>query len=268
MTIVEEALKQARGVTIHPTAVVESGAYLGEGVIVGPYAVIEAGTEIGDDCRIAAHAVIKRYTRLGRSNQVAEHAVLGGEPQDSKFQSIPSYVEIGDGNRIREGVTVHRSNHEAGITRIGNECFLMAYSHVAHDCAIGNQVVLANGALLGGHVEIGNRAFISGNVTIHQFCRVGRMAMVAASTRVNLDCLPFAITDGNPGRMRGLNLVGLRRGGVPESEIAALKHTLHVLRSSRSLETILTELEATTSNAVKELAIFIRGSQRGFAHCR
>lgn len=253
---------------IHPTALIDASARLGAGVTVGPYAVIEADTEIGDGCAIAAHAVIKRYTRMGRHNQVAEHAVLGGEPQDFKFRPCASFVEIGDGNRIREGVTVHRSNHAGGITRIGNECFLMAYSHVAHDCAIGNQVILANGALLGGHVEIADRAFISGAVTVHQFCRVGRMGLVAASARVSQDCLPFTITDGNPGRARGLNLVGLRRAGLAAEDVAALKRAFHALRSPRGLEAVLAEMEAEASPAVLELAAFIRASKRGFAHCR
>ncbi len=253
---------------IHPTALVDPGARLGRDVTVGPYAVIEADTEIGDGCAIAAHAVIKRYTRLGRDNRVAEHAVLGGEPQDFKFRDCASFVEIGDGNRIREGVTVHRSNHEGGVTRIGDACFLMACSHVAHDCVLGNQVILANGALLGGHVEIAERAFVSGAATLHQFCRVGRMAMVAASARVSQDCLPFTITDGNPGRARALNLVGLRRAGLPEAEIAALRRAFHLLRSPRALEAILAAMEAEASPAVQELAAFIRASARGFAHAR
>lgn len=253
---------------IHPTALIDPGARLGAGVTIGPCAVIEADTEIGDGSSIAAHAVIKRYTRLGRDNQVAEHAVLGGEPQDFKFRPCPSFVEIGDGNLIREGVTVHRSNHEGGVTRIGDRNFLMACSHVAHDCMIGNQVVLANGALLGGHVEVADRAFLSGAVTVHQFCRVGRLALVAASARINQDCLPFTITDGNPGRARGLNLVGLRRADMTAADIAALKRAFHALREAAGLETILAGMDAEASPAVQELAAFIRASRRGFAHCR
>lgn len=253
---------------IHPKAEVDPAARLGRGVTVGPFAVIEADCELGDGTVIGAHAVIKRYTRLGRDNQVAEHAVLGGEPQDFKFQGAVSHVEIGHGNRIREGVTVHRSNHPGGVTRIGDACFLMANSHVAHDCVLGDQVILANGALLGGHVEVGARAFISGGVTVHQFCRVGRMALLAASTRVNQDCLPFTITDGNPGRARAINLVGLRRAGLAADEIAALRRAFHVLRGSAGLAASLARLEAEPSAAVRELATFIRASTRGFAHCR
>lgn len=254
--------------SLHPTALIAPGARLGADVEVGPYAVIEADTELGDGCRIAAHAVIKRYTRMGRHNRVAEFAVIGGEPQDFKFRDCLSFVVIGDGNRFGEGVTVHRSNHEGGATVIGNDNFLMAMSHVAHDCVIGNQVILANAALLGGHVEVGDRAFISGAATVHQFCRIGRMALVAASARVNQDCLPFVISDGNPARARALNVVGLRRGGLPAEEIAALRRALHALRSITLQETLLGVLDAETSPAVHELAAFIRASKRGYAHCR
>lgn len=253
---------------IHPTAIIDPRARLGANVQIGPYAVIEADTELGEGCRIAAHAVIKRHTRMGRNNRVAEFAVIGGEPQDFKFRDCPSYVVIGDGNRFGEGVTVHRSNHEGGATRLGNDNFLMAMSHVAHDCVLGNQVILANAALLGGHVEVGDRAFVSGAATVHQFCRIGRMALVAASARVNQDCLPFVITDGNPARARALNVVGLRRGGLSAGEIAALRRALHALRSGRPQAEILAALENEASPAVQELVAFIRASTRGYAHCR
>lgn len=254
--------------SIHPTALIDPTARLGAEVEVGPYAVIEADTEVGEGCRIAAHAVIKRYTRMGRNNRVAEFAVIGGEPQDFKFRDCVSFVVIGNGNRIGEGVTIHRSNHEGGVTRLGDDNFLMAMSHVAHDCVVGNQAILANAALLGGHVEVGDRAFVSGAATVHQFCRIGRMALVAASARVNQDCLPFIISDGNPARARALNVVGLRRGGLPTEEIAALRRALHRLRSGLSQEALLAELEAEASPAVRELAAFIRASKRGYAHCR
>ncbi len=253
---------------IHPTALVDPGAHLGRDVSVGPYAVIEADTEIGDGCTIAAHAVIKRYTRMGAANRIAEFAVIGGEPQDFKFKDCPSCVVIGAGNRIGEGVTIHRSNHEGGETRLGDDNFLMAMSHVAHDCQLGNRVILANGALLGGHVEVGDRAFVSGAVTVHQFCRIGRMALVAASSRVNQDCLPFMIADGNPARTRALNVVGLRRAGVDAADIAALRRALHRLRTQTAQAELLTALEADTSAAVRELAAFIRTTKRGYAHCR
>lgn len=252
--------------TIHPTAIVDATAELGANVSVGPYAVIESDVIIGEGTVIAAHAVIKRYTRIGRHNRVYEHAVLGGDPQDVKFRDCVSYVSIGDGNFIREGVTVHRGSVAQAHTRIGNNCFLMANCHVAHDCTLGNDVVIANGSLLGGVVSIGDRAFISGAVTIHQFCRVGRLALLAASARVNQDCLPFVITDGAPGRARGLNLVGLRRAQMPAAEIASLKRAFHVLRGATTLEPALGDLDSVDSPAVGELVQFIRTSVRGFAH--
>jgi UDP-N-acetylglucosamine acyltransferase len=251
---------------IHPTAIVHPNARLGTNVAVGPYAVIEDGVVIGEDCAIAAHAVIKRYTRMGRGNRVYEHAVIGGDPQDYKFKDCVSFVSIGDRNLIREGVTIHRGSIADAHTRIGDDCFLMANCHVAHDCTIGDGVVIANGTLLGGVVEIGDRAFVSGAVTIHQFCRVGRFALLAASTRVNQDCLPFVVTDGVPGRARGLNLVGLKRGGMPAAEIGELKRAFHVLRTASALDPALEEIAAYGSPAAAELVQFIRASKRGFAH--
>jgi UDP-N-acetylglucosamine acyltransferase len=251
---------------IHPTALVHPGAKLGADVTVGPYAVIEEDVIIGDGCGIAAHAVIKRYTRMGHDNRVYEHAVIGGDPQDYKFRDCVSFVSIGERNLIREGVTIHRGSVPDAHTRIGNGCFLMANCHVAHDCTIGDGVVIANGTLLGGVVAIGDHAFISGAVTIHQFCRVGRYALLAASTRVNQDCLPFVITDGVPGRARGLNLVGLRRGGMRADEIADLKRAFHALRTAPALDSALQEISTYASPAAAELVQFIRESKRGFAH--
>ena len=251
---------------IHPSALVHSGARLAADVVVGPYAVIEDEAIIGDGSTIGAHAVVKRYTRMGRRNRVYEHAVIGGDPQDYKFKECASFVSIGDDNLIREGVTIHRGSVAGAETRIGSHCFLMANCHVAHDCTIGDNVVIANGTLLGGVVNIGDQAFISGAVTIHQFCRVGRLALLAASARINQDCLPFVITDGAPGRARGLNLVGLKRAGIPASEIAELKRAFHVLRTAVGLDIALAELAASASPSVAELVQFIRTSKRGFAH--
>jgi UDP-N-acetylglucosamine acyltransferase len=253
---------------IHPTACVDTRAELAEDVHVGPFAVIEDNVTVAAGSRIAGHAVIKRYTRIGRGTQVYEHAVIGGDPQDVKFRACESYVLIGEQNHIREGVTIHRGSTPEAATRIGDRCFLMANCHVAHDCVLGNDVVIANGTLMGGFVTIDDRAFISGAVTIHQFCRVGRLAMVAASARVNQDCLPFVVTDGVPGRARGLNLVGLKRAGFEAREIRELKNAYHVLRTSVQLESALEDLEKTKSKSVAELLSFIRASKRGFAHVR
>ena len=252
---------------IHSTAVIATDAKLGAGVRIGPFAVIEEDVVLGDGCEIAAHAVIKRHARLGARNRIAEHAVIGGDPQDFKFKAdCLSYTEIGDDNWLREGVTVHRGSRQGSATKLGNNCFLMAYSHVAHDCVVGNHVVMANTAGIAGEVVVDDRAFISAAVTVHQFCRVGRNAMIGLSSKVVQDALPFCITDGNPGRARGLNIVGLRRNGFGKDEIAALKEAYRMLYSRVPLEQALAAMKETQSTAVHELADFIEGSKRGFAH--
>jgi UDP-N-acetylglucosamine acyltransferase len=244
---------------IHPTA------RLGRGVSVGPFAVIEEDVEIGDACQIRAHAVVRRFTRMGGGNTVHEGAVLGGEPQDVAFQGAPSRLEIGAGNRIREGVTIHRSSAEGGVTRVGSGCFLMAMSHVAHDCVVEDGALLANNVALAGHVAIGAGAFLSGGVVVHQFCRVGRLAMVGGNTKVIRDCLPFVVTDGFPARARGLNLVGLRRAGLRAAEVRVLKAAYRtLLRSGLALDVALERLAGLDDERVEELVAFVRSSKRSF----
>jgi len=252
---------------LHPTALVSASARLGTGVSVGPYAVIEDDTEVGDGTEVRAHAVIKRFTAIGRGNAVHEGAVLGGEPQDVGFAGRPTRLRIGDGNRIREGVTIHRATRPGGETLVGSGCFLMAYAHVAHECAIGDGAILANNVALAGHVEIGERAFLSGGVVVHQFCRVGRLAMLGGNSKIVQDCLPFVITDGVPGRARGLNVVGLRRAGVAASQLRALKEAYRLLlRASLPLETALERMAGLQDPLVDEMIAFARASKRGFHH--
>ena len=252
---------------IHSTAVIAPDAKLGANVRIGPFAVIEEDAVLGDDCEVAAHAVIKRHTRIGARSRIAEHSVIGGDPQDFKFApDCISYTEIGEDNWLREGVTVHRGSREGNVTRLGNHCFLMAYSHVAHDCTVGNNVIMANTAGIAGEVVVHDKAFISAAVTVHQFCRIGRNAMIGLSSKVVQDALPFCITDGNPGRARGLNLVGLKRNGFSREDIAALKEAYRMLYSRVPLEQALAAMSGMGSAPVKEVAEFIAGSKRGFAH--
>jgi UDP-N-acetylglucosamine acyltransferase len=252
---------------IHSSAIVASGARVGTGVKIGPCAVIEEDVVLGDGCEIAAHAVIKRHTRMGARNRVAEHAVIGGDPQDLKFSAgTHSYAEIGDDNVFREGVTIHRGSREGGRTRIGNRCFLMAYAHIAHDCVVGDQVVMVNHAGISGEAIVQDGAFLSGFVGVHQFCRIGRLAMIGGLTKLVQDALPFCITDGNPGRARGLNLTGLRRSGFARDEIAALKEAYRLLYVRAPLEEALARMKGMGSAAVTEFAGFIADSKRGFAH--
>ena len=249
---------------IHPTAVVEPGSQVGADVFIGPFAVIEKDTVLGNGCRIGAHAVIKRYTRLGEGNLVAEGAVLGGDPQDLKFSGGRSYLQIGDRNIFREGVTVNRATETDGVTRVGNHCFLMAYSHVAHECVLGNHVVLANNAALAGHVSLGHHSFLSAGVGVHQFCRIGEMAMIGGHSKVVQDVLPFFLVDGVPAIHRSLNLVGIRRSRVSKEELQCLKRAYRLLSSTElRLAQKIKELECLGSHALKTLVDFIESSQRG-----
>jgi UDP-N-acetylglucosamine acyltransferase len=252
---------------VHPTAIIDPGARLGEGVSVGPYAVVEGQVSIGDRSEIRAHATIKRFTTLGADNTVHEGAVLGGEPQDRAFTGAESRLVIGDRNRIREGVTIHRSTKPGGATRVGSDCFLMAYAHIAHDNRIGDRVILANNVALAGHVEIADGAFLGGYAGVHQFCRVGRLAMIGGLSKVVQDCLPFVITDGNPARARDLNVVGLRRAGLQAAELRTLKEAFHLLlRGNLPLDVALGRLGALDDRLVDEMVAFARESTRGFAH--
>ncbi|HXG63636.1 MAG TPA: acyl-ACP--UDP-N-acetylglucosamine O-acyltransferase [Blastocatellia bacterium] len=253
--------------SIHPTAIIGEGARLGAGVTIGPYAVIESGAQIGDRAEVRAHAVVKRYTTLGPDNVVHEGAVLGGEPQDVGYRECESYLRVGGRNRIREGVTLHRGTAPGSETVIGSDCFLMAYAHVAHNCRLGDRVIIANNVALAGHVEIEDQAFISGGVVVHQFCRIGRLAMLGGNSKIVQDCLPFVITDGVPGRAAGLNLVGLRRAGFTPAQIANLKKAYRLLlRSGLFLEDALAELAGIDDPLVAHLAEFARRSKRGFCH--
>ena len=252
---------------VHPTALVAPDAQLGPDVCVGPFAVIEARTQIGAGCEIRAYAVVKQFTSLGAGCVVHENAVLGGEPQDLSYSGADSRLLIGERCRVREGATINRAATPGGETRVGEDCYVMAGAHVGHDCVVGNRVILGNNVLLAGHVRIEDDAFLSGGVGVHQFCRVGRLAMIGGITKLVQDALPFVTTDGNPGRARGLNVVGLRRAGVTASELRVLKQAHQILlRSGLGLDTALSQLAGLDDPRVAELAAFARTARRGFAH--
>src|SRR5262245_26812701 len=254
---------------IDPTAIVSTSAKVGTDVEIGPYAVIEDDTEIGDQCQIRSHSVIKRFTKLGPSNIVYEGAVLGGEPQDLSFVECTSYLRIGSNNRIREGVTIHRGSQPDSETIIGSSCFLMANSHIAHNCRLGDRVIIANNVAIAGYVEIEDQVFLSGGVVVHQFTRIGRLAMIGGNAKIVQDCLPFVITDGAPGRAHGLNIVGLRRAGLKPNEIRILKEAYRLLlRSGLALEDAVGGLERLDDPLAAQLIDFVRSSKRGFCHER
>ena len=195
--------------------------------------------------------------------------MIGGDPQDLSYSPCVSRAVIGDDNVIREGVTIHRATKPDSATLLGNNNFLMAYAHVAHDCTVGDRVMLANNATLGGHVSVGDRAFISASAAVHQFCRIGRLVMVSGLAGVNMDCLPFTMVTGAPVRTFGLNRVGLKRAGISSEEIRELKWAYQVLlRSGLGLKVALVELSRSESPFIMEWVRFIQGSTRGFAHHR
>jgi len=251
---------------IHPAAQVDLAAELGSGNRIGPGVIVEAGVRLGDDNVLYAGVVLKQGTVLGNGNAVHEYAVIGGLPQDIHFEpATASRVVIGDRNVLREYVTINRASQAQGITRVGDENYLMTQVHVGHDCALGNRVIIAPGTGLGGFVTVADRAFLSGGVMVHQFVHIGRLAMVGGNAKITRDVLPFMITDGVPATVHGLNRVGLRRAGFTPAQMKVLKTAYRLIhRSGESLPAILTALEALADPLADELATFLRGAERGF----
>jgi UDP-N-acetylglucosamine acyltransferase len=252
---------------IHPTAVISSGAQIGRDCAIGPYAVIGEEVILGDRVRIDGHCVIDGRTRIGDESHFFPFVSIGLPPQDLKFAGEQTETEIGRRTRIREFVTVHRGTAGGGgITRIGDDCFLMAQAHVAHDCLIGNDVIMANAATLAGHVLVEDHANIGAYSGVHQFCRVGREAYIGGYSVVVKDALPFALTVGNHAKCYGLNKVGMRRRGYSRETLAALHHAFHLLLSAKlNTSQAIERIRAQISNApeVDELVKFVESSKRG-----
>ena len=207
----------------HPTAIVAEGARLGLGVSLGPYAIVESGAEIGDHCQIGAHAVVGSCVRMGAGNWIGAGAILGGEPQDLRFdRAIQSFVRIGSGNRIREHCTIHRSVQAGGQTQVGNENYLMVGSHLGHDVRVGDKTVLANGVLVGGHASIEDGVFLGGGTLVHQFVKVGRLAISQGNTSLSKNLPPFLMASGL-NAVVGLNVVGLKRAGFSSQQRSEIK---------------------------------------------
>jgi UDP-N-acetylglucosamine acyltransferase len=252
--------------SVHPTAVVDPCARLGNGVVVGPYAVIGAEVEIGDGSRIGPHVVIDGRVRMGQHNRIFPGACIGLEPQDLKYNGAPTQVVIGDGNAIRECVTINRATHEGEQTVLGSGNLLMAYSHLGHNCQLGDRIVIANGVAVAGHVVIGDRAVIGGVLGIHQFVHIGSLAMVGGMSRIDRDVPPFTLVEGHPGRVRGLNRIGLRRSGMAEREGGAELRQLQEIwtllyRSDRVLAEALVEARSLPLlAAAAELCDFLEAS--------
>lgn len=247
---------------VHPTAVIDPGADLASDVEVGPYAVIEAGVTIASGCRIASHAVIRRYSRLDEGVSVDSFAVIGGPPQDLSFSDTTvSCAHIGKGTVIREGVTVHRSTEQSGVTRVGENCLLMANSHVAHDGRLGDSVILANNAMLAGHVHVGDGSFLGGGCGIHQFVTIGKLVMVAGNASVTYDVPPYVMI-AERSTVAGLNLVGLKRQ-LSKEAISDLRDCYKaVYMKAGNPAKLALQARANTAEAEEFLACFA-SSRRG-----
>jgi len=215
---------------IHPTALIDAAATIGNDVRIGAYCVIGADVRIGDGCEIGSHVVIEGPTTIGRDNRIHSHAALGGEPQDKKYRGERGELAIGDRNTIREFTTFNRGTVDGGgITRIGDDNWIMAYVHIAHDCQIGNQCVFANNATLGGHVEISDWVTLGGFSGVHQFCKIGAHAFIGMGSLINADVLPFVMVAGQYAKPRGINSEGLKRRGFEAERIGAIKRAYRAL---------------------------------------
>jgi len=253
---------------IAPTARIHPDAVIGPQTAVGEYCVIERDVSIGAFCRLEPYVYVKRWTTLGDRNEISAGTVLGTDPLDKAFTGERSYLRIGCGNRIREHYTISRGTAPESATTIGDGNYIMTSGHIAHNCRIGNNVVICSCALVAGQVEIEDQAFISGGIGIHQYTRIGRLAMVAGMSRVNLDLAPFFLYGGYHMRPMGLNLVGLKRAGFSREDMAALKRAYRILFRTRLLvDDALARIESEVpSEHTRHLAAFVRASKRGI--CR
>jgi UDP-N-acetylglucosamine acyltransferase len=249
---------------IHPTAIIHPQAKLDASVQVGPYAVIDEGVDLGADCVVGPHVYLTGLTKIGAHNRFHAGCVIGDAPQDLKYDGAPTRLRIGDHNVFREHVTVHRSTIPDAETIIGSRNYFMQHSHVAHNCVIGDDVILAGGALLAGHVVVQDRAFISGNCLVHQFCRVGMLAMMQGGSAISQDLPPFTLAQ-RANEICGLNVVGLRRAGFTAEQRLELKRLYHLLfRSGKSPRAAVAEArEEFTSAPAKKMLDFIGEAKRG-----
>jgi UDP-N-acetylglucosamine acyltransferase len=252
-------------VSLYPLSIVSPDAEIGSGTQIGPFCVIESGVKIGPECIFESRVVVRRGTIIGARNRIFEGAVLGGLPQHVHIPDQPGGVVIGSGNVIRENVTVHRALDELHATIIGDNCLLMVNSHVAHDCRLGNQVILTNNAMLAGHVAVADRAYISGAVGVHQFCRIGVLAMVGGQAHINQDVPPYVTVDGLSSFVVGLNSVGLRRSGFDAAKVQQIKDAYRIIYRSglpwkEILEVLRTEYAVGPAAAFYE---FLSTTKRG-----
>jgi UDP-N-acetylglucosamine acyltransferase len=259
---VDPSASVAASARVHPQASIGPGASIGE------FAIVEEDAVIGAFCRLEPYVFVKRWTTLGERNQISAGTVLGSDPLDKNFTGQRSYLRIGDGNIIREHYTISRGTQPESVTTIGHDNYIMTSGHIAHNCVIGNNCVIASCALVAGHVHVEDQAFISGGVVIHQYSKIGRLAMVGGNSRVNLDLPPFFLYTDFNARPNGLNVVGMKRAGFTSDEIAALKSAYRILyRSGLKLKDALARVAAELDTEhTRHLVKFIESSERGI--CR
>ncbi|MDQ6810110.1 MAG: acyl-ACP--UDP-N-acetylglucosamine O-acyltransferase [Verrucomicrobiota bacterium] len=251
---------------VHPTAIVDPGAELGAGTIVGPYCIVGPGVTLGAECCLQHHVTLCGPMRAGARNKFYAYSSIGQQTQDLKYAGEPTYLEIADGNTFREFVTVNRSTKADGKTRIGSGGNFLAYSHIGHDCSVGDSVIFSNNGTLAGHVQIGDHAVIGGLTAVHQFCRIGRFAITGGCSKIVQDIPPFLIADGNPAQIRGVNLVGLERNGFAAETMKLIKEAFRLiyrskLNTAQAIAAVRSDLPARPE--IAEMIEFIEKSERG-----
>lgn len=254
--------------TIHPSAIIHPNACIGPGCEIGPYCVLGECVELGDGCRLHSHVVIDGHTRLGRENEVFPFAILGKQTQDLKWKGGVTRVEIGDRNTFRECVTVHSATSDGDATVLGSNNHILAYCHIAHDCRLGNHIIMSSYAGLAGHVVVDDHAVLAGYAAVHQFCRIGRVAMIGGYSKVRQDVPPFMLADGSPAATVTINKVGLERNGASEETINALRAAYKLLfRQGLTIPNALTRIEQELPPLpeIQHLVQFVRASERGIS---
>jgi len=251
---------------IHPTAIVDGKAAIGSGTVIGPYCIIGPDVVLGADCWLQHHVTLAGPTTAGARNKFYAYCSIGQQTQDLKYVGEPTYLEIGDENTFREFVTVNRSTTAEGKTRIGNCGNFLAYSHVGHDCTVGDSVVFSNNGTLAGHVQVGDHAIMGGLTAVHQFCRLGRYAITGGCSKIVQDVPPFMIADGNPAKVRGINVVGLERSGFKPETVKMIKEAFRLIYRSKyntrqAVEAIQQELPGNAE--ISQIVEFIQTSERG-----
>jgi UDP-N-acetylglucosamine acyltransferase len=255
-----------RDVQIHPTAIVDSSAEVGAGTVVGPYCIIGANVVLGPECWLQHHVTLSGPMRAGARNKFYAYCSIGQQTQDLKYLGEPTYLEIGDENTFREFVTINRSTTAAGKTRIGSCGNFLAYSHIGHDCTVGDAVIFSNNGTLAGHVQVGDHAVMGGLTAVHQFCRMGRFAITGGCSKIVQDIPPFMIADGNPAQIRGINLIGLERNNFAPEAVKLIKDAFRLIYRSKyntgqAIDAIRAELPQSAE--LTQIVEFIETSERG-----